>query len=124
MKKITIGMTGLLVFAFILAACSVSSANPAPAAAKPADKAVSGNVDIEMKGFAFSPNEMTVKTGTKVTWTNMDNTGHDVKASDESWGSDTLNNGQSFSKVFDKEGTFSYVCSFHSGMTGKIIVTP
>jgi len=45
------------------------------------------------------------------------------KAADGSWGSDTLSNGQSFSKVFDAAGTFDYVCTFHPGMTGKIIVT-
>ncbi len=124
MKKIIIGLTGLLVLTLLVAACSATSASPAPAAAKPAEQTASGNVDIQMKGFAFSPKELTVKVGTKVTWTNMDSAGHDVKAADGSWGSETLNNGQTFSKVFDKEGTFSYVCSFHAGMTGTIIVTP
>jgi plastocyanin len=46
-----------------------------------------------------------------------------VKAADGSWGSATLTNGQSFSKVFDKEGTYAYVCTFHPGMAGTIIVT-
>lgn len=124
MKKNVIGIVTILVLASIMAACSTPAASPAPAAEKPAEQVAGGNVDIQMKGFAFNPNELTVKVGTKITWTNMDSAGHDVKASDGSWGSDTLNKGQSFSKVFDKEGTFSYVCTFHAGMTGKIIVTP
>ena len=53
----------------------------------------------------------------------MDSAGHDVKAEDGSWGSDTLKNGQTFSMVFDKAGTFPYVCTFHPGMVGTIIVT-
>jgi len=124
MKKIIIRLTGLFVLALLVAACGAPAASPKPAEGKPAEQTSSGNEDIQMKGFAFSPKELTVKVGTKVTWTNMDSAGHDVKAADGSWGSDTLNKNQSFSKVFEKEGTFSYVCTFHAGMTGTIIVTP
>jgi plastocyanin len=122
MKKTIIGLSVFMVLSVILAACSTA----APAAAvetKPGVVSGSGSANVEMKGFAFSPKELTVKVGTKVTWTNMDSAGHDVKASDGSWGSGTLTNGQTFSMVFDKEGTFAYVCTFHSGMTGTIIVT-
>ena len=123
MKKMIIRLSGLFVLAVLVAACSAPAASLAPTEAKPAEQAAGGNVDIQMKGFAFSLKELTVKVGTKVTWTNMDNAGHDVKATDGSWGSDTLNNGQSFSMVFDKEGTYPYACTFHAGMTGTIIVT-
>ena len=124
MKKMIIRLSGLLVLAVLVAACSAPAANPAPAAAKPVEQAASGNVDIQMKSFAFNPKEVTVKVGTKVIWTNMDSAGHDVKATDGSWGSDTLNTGQSFSMIFDKEGTYMYVCTFHAGMIGTVIVTP
>lgn len=124
MKKIIIRIAGLIVVAILVAACSAPAASSKPAEGKPAEQATNGNVDIQMKGFAFSPKELTVKVGNKVTWTNMDSAGHDVKAVDGSWGSDTLNKNQTFSKVFDKEGTFPYVCTFHAGMTGTIIVTP
>ncbi len=124
MKNIMIRLTVLMVLILLIAACSVPSVSPEPVAAKPVEQSTNGNVDIQMKGFAFSPKELTVKVGTKVTWTNMDSAGHDIKATDGTWGSDTLNNGQIYSKVFDKEGTFPYVCTFHAGMTGTIIVTP
>lgn len=74
--------------------------------------------------FAFVPVELTIKVGTKVTWTNKDSAAHDVQASDGSWASGSLREDQSFSKVFDMEGTFEYVCTFHPGMQGKIIVVP
>ena len=114
-----------MVLTVILAACSTSApaASPAAAASKPGAASGSNVVNIEMKGFAFNPQEVTVKVGTTVTWTNMDSAGHDVKAADGSWGSDTLANGQSFSKVFDQAGTYAYVCTFHPKMTGTIIVT-
>jgi plastocyanin len=126
MKKTIIGLSIFTVLAVVLAACSSAAPAVSPAAAdsKPASAApVSGSVNIEMSGFAFNPKELTVKVGTTVTWTNKDSAGHDVKAADGSWGSATLTNGQSFSKVFDKEGTYAYVCTFHPGMAGTIIVT-
>ena len=121
MKKTIIGLSIFMMLSVVLAACS--SAAPAASSAVVDSKPASGSVNIEMSGFAFSPKELTVKVGTKVTWTNLDSAGHDVKATDGSWGSGTLTNGQTFSMVFDKEGTFAYVCTFHSGMTGTIIVT-
>jgi plastocyanin len=121
MKKTIYGLSIIAVLAVILAACSPA----APAAVEPQSggASASNSAAVEMKGFAFNPKELTVKVGTKVTWTNKDSAGHDVKAVDGSWGSGTLTNGQTFSMVFDKEGTFAYVCTFHPGMTGTVIVT-
>ena len=123
MNKKMIGILGMVVLIAIISACGTPAAKPNPAESKPAEQASGENLAIQMKGFAFSPKEATVKVGTKVTWTNMDSVGHDVKAADGSWGSDTMNQNQTFSKVFDKVGTFPYVCTFHSGMTGTITVT-
>jgi len=129
MKKFIIGLSLITVMAFVVA-CGTS----APAAAEMPTMASSNlpttqpgaaqaSVNVAISGFAFKPAELTVTVGTKVTWTNQDSVGHNVKAADGSWSSDTLSNGQSFSKVFDTAGTFDYVCTFHPGMTGKIIVT-
>ena len=82
-----------------------------------------GSVEVVMSGFKFSPAELTAKVGTEVTWKNNDSAGHDVSASDGSFSSGTLSKGQTFSMVFDKEGTYDYVCTFHPGMAGTIIVT-
>ena len=125
MKKTIIGLSVFMVLSVILAACSTTApaASSATVESKPGAVSASDSANVEMKGFAFSPKELTVKVGTKVTWTNMDSAGHDVKATDGSWGSGTLTNGQTFSMVFDKEGTYAYVCTFHPGMTGTIIVT-
>ena len=123
MKKAIIGLSVMTVLAMVLVACS-SSAAPAESSSKPAAaQSASGSAEVVMSGFKFQPAELTVKMGTKVTFTNNDSAGHDVVASDGSFKSDTLSKGQTFSMVFDKEGTFSYVCTFHPGMEGKIIVT-
>ena len=123
MKKAIISLSVMTVLAMVLIACS-SSAAPAESSSKPAAaQSSSGSAEVVMSGFKFQPAELTVKMGTKVTFTNNDSAGHDVVASDGSFKSDTLSKGQTFSMVFDKEGTFSYVCTFHPGMEGKIIVT-
>jgi plastocyanin len=125
MKKSIYGLSIIIALSVVLVACSSASpvVSSGTVASKTGNTSSSDVVNVEMKGFAFNPQELTIKVGTKVTWTNMDSAGHDVKAADGSWGSDTLANGQSFSKVFDKEGTYPYVCTFHSGMKGTIIIT-
>jgi plastocyanin len=60
--------------------------------------------------------------GGKVTWTNQDSAGHTVAAGDQSWASDTLEQGATFSHVFSTAGTFSYICGVHPSMKGTVIV--
>ncbi len=122
MKK-TIMLSSIgAVLILILAACSSSAPTPVKEA-MPTESVSGKSANVEMSNFAFNPAELTVRVGTTVTWTNKDSASHDVKASDASWGSESLSQGQSFSMVFDKEGTYDYVCTFHPGMQGKIIVT-
>lgn len=118
MKKTLYLFSIVSLLALVLTACSTAAPSPSIASSS------SGNsVSVDMKNFTFSPQSLTVKVGTTVTWTNMDSAGHDVKAADGSWGSDTLNNGQSYSHLFDKAGTYPYVCTFHPKMVGTITVT-
>jgi plastocyanin len=134
MKKFILGIS-FIAIAGLLAACSptASVATSAPAVSqvspavesKPAaaQSVAGGNAEVSLANFKFSPAELTVKVGTKVTWTNTDSVGHTVTASDGSWDSGNLGQGQSFSILFDKVGTFNYKCTVHPGMVGKIIVT-
>ena len=77
-------------------------------------------VTIAMKDFAYDPKTITVKQGTKVIWTNNDMVIHDVKS--DTFTSGDLNKGDSFEYVFDQKGSFDYLCTYHSSMTGTIIV--
>jgi len=81
---------------------------------------------VEISNFAFSPVNITVKKGTKVTWTNKDTTGHTVTSDDGDNGgldSKLLAQGESYSATFNTAGTFKYHCSIHSEMTGTVTVT-
>ncbi|MDZ4246672.1 MAG: plastocyanin/azurin family copper-binding protein, partial [Dehalococcoidia bacterium] len=73
-------------------------------------------------GFAFKPPILNIKQGTTVTWRNEDSVGHNVTTDDNSFKSETLSRDQTFTYTFEKSGTFSYTCTIHPRMTGKIIV--
>jgi plastocyanin len=80
---------------------------------------------VSIANFAFSPSSITVKKGTTVTWTNNDSAPHTVTENDSLTGpgSQTLNNGESYSFTFTATGTYHYHCSIHSSMTGSVTVT-
>ena len=77
---------------------------------------------VTIADFAFSPKELDVKVGSKVTWTNTDGTTHSVVADDGSFKSQDLDQGATFTTSFSTPGTFTYVCGIHGSMKGTIVV--
>lgn len=80
-------------------------------------------VDIAIKDRAFTPSALTIKKGTRVTWTNYNSVTHSVTADNEGPQSSVLKPGQQFSYTFTKVGTFPYHCAVHKGMNATITVT-
>ena len=79
--------------------------------------------EVAIDNFSFSPITLTLSVGGTVTWTNHDNVPHVVSSADNQFKkSPLLKTGQSFSHTFATTGTYSYFCSIHPRMTGKIIV--
>ena len=81
---------------------------------------------VTIKSFAFSPQDITVKQGTTVTWTNLDGVAHTIVSdagAPEAISSDPISQGGSFSFTFTKPGTYPYHCSIHPSMTGSVMVT-
>jgi 3',5'-cyclic-AMP phosphodiesterase len=79
--------------------------------------------EVLIDNFSFSPKTFTVTAGATVTWTNHDNVPHVVTSADDQFKkSPLLKAGQRFSNTFATAGTYSYFCSIHPRMTGKIIV--
>lgn len=81
-------------------------------------------VSVEIRDYAYSPNDLTVRPGTKVTWTNRDAAPHDATADDKSWKTDILADGDVGSMTLDTPGTYQYHCSIHPYMKGTITVQP
>jgi plastocyanin len=84
----------------------------------------SGPTDVTITGFAFGPNTIKVAAGQAVTWTNNDDTPHQVTiAGAGGQRSDVMLKGQSATLKFDGAGNIvDYFCGLHPGMKGKIEV--
>ncbi len=94
------------------------------AAEQSASSTASQTSSVAIKDMAFSPTNISVKKGTKVTWTNNDSMGHSViSENDGGPHSSVLSKGQSYSFTFDAAGTFNYICGVHPSMKGKVTVT-
>jgi plastocyanin len=111
---------------FVVAAIVVMAVGfVAPAAAggggchRPATEATGNLVDI--KKACFTPSNLHVQPGQRVTWVNNDTITHVVAGS--SWGHfDEMSQGDRVSFRFDDAGVYPYTCYLHPGMNGAVIV--
>jgi plastocyanin len=104
------------VLALVVGAAFVMSAILA-AAAPPAS-----TIDVRIEKFAYGPQEVTIAPGTKIVWTNHDETPHTVTSNDKSFASKGLDTDDKFEHTFASEGDFSYICTVHPFMTGVVHV--
>ncbi len=100
-NSVIAGLVALLVFA------------AAPARAE--------DIAVKIDNFTFGPQELKVKSGTTVTWTNEDDIPHTV-VSPNNFRSKPLDSEDKFSFTFTTPGTYKYFCSLHPHMTGTIVV--
>ena len=99
--------------ALVLAGCAQT---------RPASSSTSGEVEVRIDNFTFSPATVTISPGTKVTWINHDDVPHTATSTTKVFGSAALDTDEKFSFVFTKTGTFPYYCAVHPHMSGQIIV--
>ena len=125
-----------LLAVLVLAACGGSSGGSGSStpASSPTSASGGGTSAVSIADFAFSPQTLTVTTGTTVTWTNNDGAPHTVTATDGpstsaqttgAFDSGDLGQGETFSFTFDKAGTYYYDCTIHAAqasMHGTVIV--
>ena len=79
-------------------------------------------VNVKIDNFSFTPPTLTVKVGTQITWTNGDDIPHTVVSDGHTFKSKVLGTGEKFTFTAGKPGTYSYSCSIHPNMTGKLVV--
>jgi plastocyanin len=84
-------------------------------------------VTVRMEDNFFASANITVESGTTVTWVQSGDNPHTTTSYDGLWDSGLLpgGSGQSFSFTFDEPGTYDYFCIPHEdlGMVGTVTVT-
>ncbi len=80
------------------------------------------DVTVTIDNFAFTPQTLSVRPGTKVVWVNHDDIPHSVASTTQGLRSKALDTDDSFSFTFTTPGTFNYFCGLHPHMTGSIVV--
>lgn len=95
---------------------TLATAAAALALAVPSFAATKG---VKVVDDAFSAKTVTIHKGDTVKWTWKGSHPHNVKFA--GFASKVQVKG-TYSHRFKKRGTFRYLCTIHSGMTGKVIV--
>jgi plastocyanin len=83
---------------------------------------VTGAVPASIVDFAFQPSDLQVSVGQGITWTNNGDFPHTVTFDDVDCG--RLNGGGSVTVAFNVAGTYSYICTIHPQMQGRVTVQP
>jgi plastocyanin len=84
-----------------------------------------GSTIVIIRDFAFTPAQVQVRPGTKVTWVNCGAPGEDAHTSTAdggTWTSQLLAPGATFTREFPTAGAFPYHCEPHPQMTGSVTV--
>ena len=107
----------LLMLSAFSGACSASEDNSD-------DTLVVGgmNETVIMTDNEFNPGNLQVPAGAKVTFRNDGDAVHNAKADDDAWETDELGDNDSETITLDEPGEYSYKCTIHPTMRGKITV--
>jgi plastocyanin len=118
-SALVVGMLSVATVIMLAVAVLAGSAQTVP----PATQAKANTVFID--NFTFTPQALTVKAGTMVTWTNRDDIPHGIASANNAFAkSKALDTGDSYSVMLATPGTYKYFCYIHPHMTGTIVVEP
>lgn len=124
MKNNIISTIVLMIIALLIVGCNQQNTTQpiaSPSTSAPAENPEGNNNVVMINHFVFEPSEITIGAGETVAWKHNDNVAHKI-VSEELFESNVMNRGDQFTYTFDKPGEYSYYCSIHPSMTGKIIV--
>ncbi|RMD57531.1 hypothetical protein D6825_03760 [Candidatus Woesearchaeota archaeon] len=79
-------------------------------------------VDVKIKDFSYDEPVIEVSAGTAVRFTNEDSVPHTATATNNAFDTGILRAGEQETIVLNKPGTYTYTCTIHPSMSGKIIV--
>ena len=108
-----------LVVALPLALATVLILHPTRAKS---DDTHASPAEVRVDNFSFGPDTLTVHANSTVTWVNKDDVPHVIASNEGLFKSKALDTDDKYSYTFSKAGTYSYYCSIHPKMVGKVIV--
>jgi plastocyanin len=78
---------------------------------------------VNIRNFCFGPTILRAHEGETVTWVNRDDFPHVVLGANGAWGGyGRLRGGGEVSYRFVNSGVYPYVCTYHPGMIGAVVV--
>ncbi len=77
---------------------------------------------ITIENVQFNPQELTVQRGDRIVWVNKDLFPHTATANGKSFDSGNIAPNASWTYIVRKPGEYSYACTFHPTMKGKLTV--
>ena len=104
----------LIIFACFGAACLLSASGA---------RSATHVHTVLIQGFQFQPDSLTIAEGDTVEWKNADIVPHTVTAGDQTFHSPLIQPNHSWKMVASKPGTYSYFCTPHPNMKGKLVIT-
>ncbi|HEX6580035.1 MAG TPA: plastocyanin/azurin family copper-binding protein [Actinomycetota bacterium] len=78
---------------------------------------------VRIRNFCFGPTVLRVPEGETVTWVNRDDFPHVVLGANAAWGGyGKVRGGGEVGYRFVNSGVYPYVCTYHPGMIGAVVV--
>lgn len=77
---------------------------------------------ISITNTGFAPREVEISSGQTVRFTNNDTTKHSIVAESGTWGSGTLDPGESFVRRFEEAGAESFYDGYDETSTGSVVI--
>ena len=111
---------GVVLLGALVLLPGVASASGGGGCGQPVTDAQGTGVDIE--DFCFSPTIVRVGVGDAVTFTNVDPVPHSVLGANATWGDYAGFKRKSVTYRFSEPGVYPYVCTYHLGMVGVVVV--
>ena len=78
--------------------------------------------DVGIAGFAFGPTKLTIAPGQYVTWTNADDSPHQITLAQSQERSAVLLKGQSHTQAFATAGVYENTCGLQPNMKSSVEV--
>ena len=123
-RALIIGCLAVLGTAPLVHAAVTAASNRHVPEPKPTESAGVRGTAVDMDGVAFAPEQLIVKVGETVTWTNKDPYPHNVTSTTGEFKSGDIAPDAKWQFQATKAGRFPYECTLHPGMNGILIVEP